>query len=347
MLDPKERAGARAQHAETLADSGRPGTGRNLFAGSAVVRDVPPLADSPAIPDPLDTVLFSSTVVEIGAFRVRAGHPRFHDSGPIQRDIVVFPRTLVRIAHEGADGFVAGPDRVTFYNRGQAYRRDSVNGLPDRCEWFAFARPVLNDALGEGDDPERAPFRLAHGPSDPVSYLRQRQIVESLALDGADALAVEENSLAILARVLSAAGSEGGGCCPGAARRADRGLAEEAKTLIARTYRQEMKLARLAAALEVSVFRLCRVFRRETSTTLHAFRNGLRLAAALELLSEKSLDLTRIALELGYSSHSHFSEAFRRRFGVTPSTFRGAAFSVSSESTRRPSTRPEASRSRG
>jgi AraC-like DNA-binding protein len=32
--------------------------------------------------------------------------------------------------------------------------------------------------------------------------------------------------------------------------------------------------------------------------------------------------LTRLALDLGYSSHSHFTASFRRAFGLTPSAAR-------------------------
>jgi len=55
---------------------------------------------------------------------------------------------------------------------------------------------------------------------------------------------------------------------------------------------------------------------------LHAYRNQLRLRAALESLAERHADLTGIALDLGFSSHSHFTETFRRTFGRTPSSVR-------------------------
>jgi AraC-like DNA-binding protein len=49
----------------------------------------------------------------------------------------------------------------------------------------------------------------------------------------------------------------------------------------------------------------------------------VRLRAALEALPGQ--DLTQLALDLGYSSHSHFSERFRQVYGRTPSEFRRAA----------------------
>jgi AraC-like DNA-binding protein len=47
----------------------------------------------------------------------------------------------------------------------------------------------------------------------------------------------------------------------------------------------------------------------------------LRLARALVELPHAD-DLSTLALEVGFSSHSHFSAAFRRAFGCTPSQFR-------------------------
>ena len=283
--------------------------------------------------DPLDTILFESPVVEIGKFRVWPTHPRFHDSGPIQKNILVFPRVLVRIAHEGEEGFVAGPELVTYYNRGQVYRRDSVNGSPDRCEWFAFGSDVVSDALASLD-PEcaertMAPFRFSYGPGDPRCYLRQRRIVDALSTDpNLDPMEVEEESMGVLVELLSRAyrahGEIGSSAASSAdsSRKRDRSLAEDAKVAVGKIFHRHVPLSEIAAGLGVSVFRLCRAFRRATGSTLHEFRNRLRLAASLERIGRRSVDLTDVALDLGYSSHSHFTAAFRREFGVTPSAFR-------------------------
>jgi AraC-like DNA-binding protein len=52
-----------------------------------------------------------------------------------------------------------------------------------------------------------------------------------------------------------------------------------------------------------------------------AYRNDVRLRLSLEAVLEGG-DLSQIALESGFSSHSHFTAAFRAHFGVTPSTTR-------------------------
>ena len=56
--------------------------------------------------------------------------------------------------------------------------------------------------------------------------------------------------------------------------------------------------------------------------SMHQYRSRLRLRTALERIHEGASDLTRLALELGYSSHSHITEAFRRAFGLVPSACR-------------------------
>ena len=85
---------------------------------------------------------------------------------------------------------------------------------------------------------------------------------------------------------------------------------------------ERVSLSDLARRLSVSEFHLCRVFREQTGLTLHAFQTELRLRSGLEMLADTRLDISRIALELGFSSHSHFSDTLRRRFSRTPISIR-------------------------
>jgi AraC family transcriptional regulator len=69
-------------------------------------------------------------------------------------------------------------------------------------------------------------------------------------------------------------------------------------------------------------------FRRVEGTPLHRYLTRLRLARALDELPHAE-DLTQLALDIGFSSHSHFTAAFRRAFGCTPSEFRQTTRSAS------------------
>jgi AraC-like DNA-binding protein len=57
---------------------------------------------------------------------------------------------------------------------------------------------------------------------------------------------------------------------------------------------------------------------------LYRYHLRLRLARALDLLADCE-DVAALALDLGFSSHSHFSAAFRQAYGHAPGEFREAA----------------------
>jgi len=71
--------------------------------------------------------------------------------------------------------------------------------------------------------------------------------------------------------------------------------------------------------LAVSPFHLCRVFRAHTGYSLHRFQTELRLRMALDQLDEFRGDLAGLAVDLGFTHHSHLTRSFRLAFGATPS----------------------------
>jgi AraC-like DNA-binding protein len=77
-------------------------------------------------------------------------------------------------------------------------------------------------------------------------------------------------------------------------------------------------LSALAHTLNVSPFHLAHVFRAEMGTSIHQYVLQLRLRLALERLAEGVTSLSALGLDLGFSSHSHFTTSFRKHFGITP-----------------------------
>lgn len=285
------------------------------------------MTDAGPLDPAFDRLVFESAHLRVGRFRATPGHPRFEDSGPAGHDLFVFPRTAVAIQHEGQPPFVAGPPIVTFYNRGQRYRRGRVSPDGDRCEWFALA-PALLRGIVEDVDPAAAdgpaPFRYTHGPSDAATYLAQRRFVEQCdGVSPPDTLAAEETAVGlarqVMRRAVAAWEGRGGRTDRADRRRRQRDLVEHAKAVLMRRYQEPLTLADLAAEVGATPFHLCRSFRAVTGWRLHQFRDQVRVRTALELIPRRRGDLTGLALELGYSSHSHFTEAFRRSFGVPPS----------------------------
>jgi AraC family transcriptional regulator len=220
--------------------------------------------------------------------------------------------------------------RAAFFNPGEAYQTSHPCGGGDHGSSLILSGDLLDEvARATGAwrslDPERG-FRVATSCVPAPAYLLQRALVRVLdEREPQDALAIEEAGLAVAARVLRALADEGGAPAPpdGSARGL-REVAEAARRLLAAEFRRPHRLDDIARALGYSAFHLCRTFRRHTGLTLHRYLNRLRLSASLEALAEGRRDLTELALDLGFSSHSHFSAHFRREFGLSPSAFRGA-----------------------
>jgi len=274
---------------------------------------------------PLDRIVFQAETAQVGAFACPTRDPRFRDSGPIERHLVVFPRTGVWIRHAGSRAFVADPHVITIYNQGQEYTRAPVSEEGDRCDWFGVSPETAREIAGAYDpraaDLER-PFRYACGPCPPDLYLRQRALFHRLER-GLDELSAEESVLRIVADAISAAcGARTCWPAPPGSVDANLDLVERARAEIVAHARERITLAGIARRAGVSSFHLCRVFRRITGTSLHAYRIELRQRLALEPLARKTTSVSRVAADLGFASHSHLTVTLRQRLGLTPSRLR-------------------------
>ena len=273
----------------------------------------------------LDTVVFETSLVRAARFRVDARDPRFRDSGPAANFAVCFPRTAVWIRYSGSRSFVADPSLATIYNPGQEYTRDSISGDGDRCEWFGVSPPValeIATSLNEKSfDRVDRPFCHAAAPVDQQLYLAQRAFFTRLEKGTIGKLEAEETIISLVTAVLASADEHKSSRSIHDEAHVD--LVERAKASLSRNLTTKQSLSDLALDVGVSPFHLCRVFHEHTAQTLHAFRTDLRLRKAVELLGER-VDLSRIALECGFSSHSHFTSSMRARFGSTPSAVRAS-----------------------
>jgi AraC family transcriptional regulator len=275
-------------------------------------------------PDHVNEIVFASDLVKIGRWRLPAGHPHFADSGPTRHYLFVFPRTSVWIQHAGGRPFVGDPNIVTYYNVGQEYRRSVIAPAGDWCDYYALDPELLRHVVQAWDpraaeEPHRI-LRFDHGPSDAKAYLAQRSTYSYVRRDpSTDSLLVEESVVNVLTRVIGLAY----GTSPAAGGRPAE-MVERVRETIARRFTTKLTLTTLSREAGASLFHLCRVFRERTGRTLHGYVNELRLRAALGPVLDSTADLTGIALSLGYSTHSHFTAAFRKEYGVTPSSLREA-----------------------
>ena len=80
--------------------------------------------------------------------------------------------------------------------------------------------------------------------------------------------------------------------------------------------------------LDVSPVYLTGVFRQVEGVPFYQYALRTRLERAVRLLPEYAADLSELALDLGFSSHSHFTATFSSAFGFAPAVFRERARSI-------------------
>jgi AraC family transcriptional regulator len=80
-------------------------------------------------------------------------------------------------------------------------------------------------------------------------------------------------------------------------------------------------LEEIGRAVGCSAFHLSRTFSASTGMTIPQYLRQLRMERAAELLRSGKFNVTETALEVGYSSLSHFSHAFHETYGCCPGLY--------------------------
>lgn len=94
-----------------------------------------------------------------------------------------------------------------------------------------------------------------------------------------------------------------------------------ARELMSEEFGAELDLHRVASECGCTPHHLIRLFRREIGMTPHAYLMEVRLCRARRLLASCS-DISRAAMECGFTDQSHLTRRFKARYGVTPAIYR-------------------------
>jgi AraC-like DNA-binding protein len=276
--------------------------------------------------------LYAGSVVSVREYCCRAGR-----GGPACEEYsngndIVLMRRGAFTKHFGRRTVTADVNQAVFFSKGATYRVSHPADRGDRGAVFTVESQALNDIVRELDPaidehPER-PFPFVTSPCDSTVFWRRHALIERLQASGGEAFSplwADETALTLVADVLQAALARHG--FPRKRRRqatdaAHVERAEAAKGYLAERLGQRITLDEVARAVHASPFHLARVFRQRAGVPVHRYLNQLRLRAAVDRLADGAGDLASLALELGFSSHSHFADAFRREFGCTPSAVR-------------------------
>jgi AraC family transcriptional regulator len=231
---------------------------------------------------------------------------------------LVFPYRGVYVRHLGTDEAVAEANQVLFFNAGEGYRVSHPVPGGDAQLSIDVAEPLVRELARPDllrDGPEAA-FRQQRLRIDPRAQVLVALLRHSLRAGTADALEGESLALTLVRRALGPTTTHVP-TVTGARRR----LVDRVKLVLAADLGRRWTLAEIAREVGQSPVYLTQAFQQVEGVPLYRYQMRLRLARALDLIADAD-DLTALSLDLGFSSHSHFTTAFTQAYGRSPSEFR-------------------------
>jgi AraC family transcriptional regulator len=234
---------------------------------------------------------------------------------------LVFAYRGVYMRHLGQDQAVAEANQVLFFNADEGYRISHPVAGGDASLSLAISESLLHELapsalLRKG---ARLAFRPQRLRIDAQTQVLMALLRHSLRVNFAEPLQAETLALTLVQFTLGPRTTHTTSASIGLQLLVDR-----AKLVLASDLARRWTLAEVAAEVRCSPVYLTQVFQQVEGQPLYRYQLRLRLARALDLLGQYD-DLTALSLDLGFSSHSHFSASFRGVYGRSPSAFRQSA----------------------
>lgn len=299
---------------------------------------------------PARGVVFDDAGVTVGYTRCRPVHD---GQGPEVRSgehTLAFPtRGLFRM-HMSDRSWLCDPNCVILQNATDVFRTSHPGAIGDETIWITFDHDLLVD-VGRGVDPKiggrgAMPFPTTVALCDSETFLKVRAMLnEACRGPEAEHELIHDSARQVLQAVLASAHKAVASHRPSprqATERAHAEAAENAKAYMASRLHERITIDQVAKSVHTSPFHLCRLFRKQTGLPIHKYLNRLRLRSAIDRLQHHRSDLARLAVDLGFASHSHFCDAFRREFGAPPSVVRDRIMDLRSTASVTPNNRPAA-----
>jgi AraC-like DNA-binding protein len=230
---------------------------------------------------------------------------------------LVFPYRGVYVRHMGQVETVAEANQVVLFNENESYRvshpvAGGDGSLSIGIDEATLLELVPADLLHAKD---RALFNRSRIRIDARAQFLSALVRHRLARRMTETLEAEDLILSLVSRAL---GKRTSYVASGSVGR--QKLVDRAKLVLSSNLGRRWTLAEIGGTVGVSPVYLTQVFRQVEGLPLYRYQLQLRLARALDLLDNCS-DLTGLALDLGFSSYSHFSTAFKQAHGLTPLAF--------------------------
>ncbi len=258
--------------------------------------------------------------VALGRWRCLIRQPGWSEEKAQLYHIISFVHEGGFVIRDTAGSTIAEPSAAVVFYPGAPYQTAHPFGCGDHGSAIAVRRDLFREIAPEAEGRTTAWIAAIGAQAFLAHRLRVRRFLHR---GQREAMPVLEETLRIVDEVTrQLRGRRRNDPRAAAEQRRRRERTEAVKSLLLEKLEEPLRLADIAASVGTSVFHLCRCFREETGLPIHRYLQRLRLRAALASAIEDRSDLGEIALRFGFSSHSHFTAAFRQEFGLSPSAAR-------------------------
>jgi AraC-like DNA-binding protein len=265
--------------------------------------------------------LFENERPQIGAFEAR---PTTDACGEVERqslNAIVLPFSGLFARHDAPGRQVTGtPSHAIYFARNAPYRISFPGAIGDRAIILRFDEALSPEQVGRwpGEGP------AAQGLLPARAMMLRNLLWNRLEKGEADSFEAEALGMDLLNWSLESVRPGKMPARRSALVRRTRAV-ERVKEAVASAPSDKWNVARLAGLANLSPFHLCHIFREMTGTSIYDYVLHERLARTLDAVLDCDDDLTVIALDAGFASHSHFTARFKNFFGCTPAALRRLA----------------------
>ncbi len=180
----------------------------------------------------------------------------------------------------------------------------------------ANLHPMAREVLEGGDSVFMSEvIRLTAEQQQAVSSLRHPPVFAS-----AQRLWYQAKTLEVMAAFLYCAPAGKEYFCQ-RQQRVSQDRVERVIAILRQNLSEPPTLEAMGTQVGCSSFYLSRVFSQQMGKTISQYLRQLRMERAAELLRAGTLNVTQVAMEVGYASSSHFSVAFHETFGCCPGLY--------------------------
>lgn len=109
-------------------------------------------------------------------------------------------------------------------------------------------------------------------------------------------------------------------------KKADIEKMHQAKEIISNNLSTPCSLINIAQQVGINEFTLKKGFKEVFGTTVFGFWNDIKMQEAKRLLLEQSLTVSEVSEQIGYKNPQHFSTAFKKYFGISPSQLKSKQY---------------------